>query len=52
MIYLGKEPVHLNGHSGQEMYKRLSRSLDVFLPKVSTPTPPRHFCLSPTVSVF
>lgn len=53
-IYLGKEPVHLNKwrHSGQGTYKGLSRSLDVFPPKVTTPIPPCHFCLSPTVSLL
>ena len=50
MIYLGKEQVHLNGHSGQKMmYKGLSRSLDFFPPKVTT-TP--NFCLSPSVPSF
>ena len=61
MLSLRKEPVHLNGHSGQEMYKGLSRSFDVLLPKVTTPTPPatsvsarvsfwRHFPRTPSHS--
>lgn len=41
MIHLGQEQVHLNGHLGQKMmHKQLSKSTDIFLPKVTTPPPP------------
>lgn len=51
MIYLGQEQVHRNGHLGQKMMrKQLSRSTDIFLPKVTTPPPPTSLSAQTSLS--